>query len=988
MAKKAGSASKSTSASKETAIKNRLQGIDRKLANLAKKVKSHATDPLSSVSPKAIRAVFENEFGIVISAHRANVHGQLINNKFFEYKQDAADGIVKVQAGINDLKAFLSIQSSAFQTVTSFTVITLPVELTYLRRFNEMYETIVQRLDSVKFEVASDRGGDRRFYANSFTQKDQSGQAFITRDKVNDYFAAMSQNLLGGEGLEKATENLAQHVDPDFQALSRIVQALSGDAEGTGGGDLFGTGLDRSAVITDALDKIQTVIDLADAPLAEREAAFATLKTEMDARVLQSKWLQDIDITMTGSGVMVRSPADAHKVKKSRNTLNIGEFLKLFNDDPKKQVQQLKTLAHKFKNNPVDIAGYYFMNARGTNLPTPYDKDSREYKEAVELRHLRGKAGESRKMARDSKDVLKDVHLIMANGSKESIFDDADLSTISKLLFAAFVDIPDVSFRANQAAVNDIFKDGAYSRALTTQSRLLMVKSLEGMIRDRLTKKTAQVDIQNLIVPMSIYGRGDKTAERLVFGTGDSMERKVNDILYSILPAEFSRDMTLFYEMEQRFLVKGKDGQTLQAVYDRRDVRQDERFVGVNSNLVPILRNPSQGFESPQGDHVNAYVRAGQTLPQNLLAVTGSLNASKRDSEAGLDEMMLLGRTLNEIFSTDNEDMRWTYRYQQSQAIKSAREAQAAVPARKSGPTSIRFPADEIKEFYRERKLWNRSSRVFKRSGGARLKTYQEHVSQITNTIAKTYADLRKMNYHLSQANGRIQSRVLQMVKEHQKNHEHYAAALAEIRQDVEKLNSNYKVKNLTLVRDKNNVAFRIKKLYRSLSDNLDALEKDVELSPKILGRRAADALVDVANAVYKEPAEQIEKAYDKALVGAKRELGGLVRLFAMSKAEGGRGRLNAQTNAARAGLTANYRRTSVGSVNPMTGGFDFAIDIEQNITDYQREIGEYKKNQAFHRVFAKERSPEGASIEDELNKFLKGAVELGEFSLFSEYFR
>jgi hypothetical protein len=350
--------------------------------------------------------------------------------------------------------------------------------------------------------------------------------------------------------------------------------------------------------------------------------------------------------------------------------------------------------------------------------------------------------------------------------------------------------------------------------------------------------------------------------------------------------------------------------------------------------------------------------------------------------------MILLARTLNEIFATDNEDIRWTYRYQQSEAIKTAKAAQAAVPARKSGPTSIRFPNDEIKEFYRERKLWNRSSRVFKRGGGARLMTYQQHVSNITNTIAKTYADLRKMNYHLSQANGRIQSRILQMVKQHQKNHENYATALAEIRGEAEKLNSNYKVKNLSLVRDKKNVAFRIKKIYRSLIDNLDALEQDVALSPKILGRRAADALVDVANIVYKEPAEQIEKGYEKALVGAKRELGGLVRLFAMSKAEGARGRLNAQTNAAKAGLTSNYRRTAMGSINPQTGSFDFALDIENNIVDYQREITEYKKNQAFHRVFAKERSPEGVSIEDELNKFLKGAVELGEFSLFSEYFR
>lgn len=990
MAKKAGSASKSTSSSRETAIKNKLQGIDRKLANLAKKVKAHTTDPLSSVNPKAIRAVFEDEFGNIIKASRVNVNNQIIDNRYFYYKQEAEKTIGEVQAGVNDLKAFLGTQSAAFQTITSFTVITLPVELTYLHRFNQLYETVINRLTDVKFEVASDRGADRRFYSNSFTTKDEAGESYITRDKINDYFAAMHQGLAAGDGLDAATAQLAASTDPDFKALSRIVEALAGDSEAQGGGDLFGQGLDRSAAITDVLDTFQTVINLADAPLAERNAAFSALKTDLDARVLQSKWLRDIDIDFTGTGVKpaFRTQSKAHRTGKNQSIFSIGDFLDMFSDDPKKQAQKLKSLATNFKGQSFDVSTFFTNNVAGGNVPTPYDKDSREYKEAVELRRLRGKAGEGRKLARDSKDVLKEVHLITADGGKQSIFDDQDLSTISKLLFAAFVDIPEMSFRANQAAVNDIFQDGAYSKALTTQSRLLMVKSLEGLIRDRLTKNTQNTDIQNLVVPMSIYGRGKKGAERLVFSGGDSAEKKVNDILYSILPAEFTRDMTLFYEMEQRFLVKGKDGQTLQAVYDRKDVRKDERFVGINSNLVPILRNPSQGFESPQGDHVNAYVRAGQTLPQNLLAVTGSLNASKRDSEAGLDEMMQLARTLNDIFATNKEDVRWTYRYEQTEAIRTAKAAQAAIPARMTGATAVRFPADEIKIFKKEVRVWNKSSRVFKRAGSTHLKTYQQQVALIGNLIAKTYADIRKMNYHLSQANGRIQSRVLQMVKSYQKDHETFASDLKEIRSDVESISSAYKVKNLSRVKDKTNVAFRIKKLYVQLSDNLDALQRDVELNPKILARRAADNLTTVALVVYKEPAEAIEKGYDKALAGAKRELGGLVRLFSMAKAEGARGRLNAQTNAAQAGLTAGYRRTAIGSFDPATASFEFTLDIDQNISDYQREMTYYEKNKQYHRIFARERSPEGAPIEEELNKFLKGVVELGEFSLFSEYFK
>ena len=87
MAKKAGSASKSTSSSRESALKNKLQGIDRKLANLAKKVKAHATDPLSSVNPKSIRAVFENEFGTIIATSQVAVNNQIINNRYFYFNQ-------------------------------------------------------------------------------------------------------------------------------------------------------------------------------------------------------------------------------------------------------------------------------------------------------------------------------------------------------------------------------------------------------------------------------------------------------------------------------------------------------------------------------------------------------------------------------------------------------------------------------------------------------------------------------------------------------------------------------------------------------------------------------------------------------------------------------------------------------------------------------------------------------------------------------------
>lgn len=638
-------------------------------------------------------------------------------------KNNPKQAIIEFQQAVKKSSAELETIRQSSENISEFRVILTPFELTLLHGYIDLYKE--QVLPRVK-EVANNANS----YISASSQDDEIFQA-RTGVRINDANAGEDVNgYIPANDIKNFFIQLESHVFSQIDSTDESVDIMSAFKSFTPP--------EMTEKFQYILNTMSAVLNVSDVPLKEMLPNVEGLGATGD---ILSK-LASASKTLLSSVSKIDTAADHSKNLKKIDTSEFEALANsIINSQDESTTDEIKTKAGDILSK---LAAYKASN-NITNSKVIRQElrkaiaDLYDVENAQELAEIVTFSERAKNLSRKKfVDGLRSGFITAKQGGQEfkerSLISETEADQLADFFYASFADMPRIyqtKLLEKIGFLNIQNKTGGIELASLIRANLanMAANITRKLVDKRVGNKPSDAEI---IVPLSIYQRGERGASQVVKPSGVAAS-----LLFNALPSEFSGTWEYIASVSQQDILpsfaEGMEGViTKNRALEGYVPKALTSYGGQTLDVLTRQKNV-QVKNQLEKDHNYALSRGNLTLPFNMVAIDANVNSSKGDQDTIYEQLIFSNMTSGKIFTDNRND--WVTEAEEAAAADEGRET--ATEALEIARKRIISPQDEIDQFEKEKKVWKSEKRDLNNASNISIQDLKKNIEDKLNNYIR-----------------------------------------------------------------------------------------------------------------------------------------------------------------------------------------------------------------------------------------------------------